>query len=311
MTGVPLLLVDGHNLRWRACFGTPAQIWSRDEQPADLTTQFMFFALLRKAINDELPGWPEVIVVFDGQHGSAQRKDTDAGYKAGRPADGEALRPIRALPDVKAGLDQHGITWIEISDAEADDVIAALAAACPGRDVLIVSMDQDYYQLLRDPAAGCGAVRVLNTARRPGSRLIGPAEVQARYGITPAQFADFRALSGDNIPGVRGVGAKTAAALLAGGLTLEDLPASGRLQGRKGAAVTSAWPQVLTWRSMIRMDTSLPVPRHTITGTATTPLPAPAKVIDRLGLWRRGVPAAQRSSVPAGAQAAAPSPCSP
>jgi len=302
MTGIPLLLVDGHNLLWRACFGTPAQIWSRDEQPADLTTQFMFFALLRKGINDELPQWPEVIVVFDGEDGSAQRKDTDAGYKASRSADSEALRPIQALPDVKSGLDQHGITWVEISDAEADDVIAALAAACPSRDVLIVSMDQDYYQLLRDPAPGRGEVRVLNTARRPGSRLIGPAAVQARYGITPAQFADFRALSGDasdNIPGVRGVGAKTAAALLAGGLALDDLPASGRLQGRKGAAIACAWGQVLTWRSMIRMDTSLPVPRYAITGTATAPLPAPAMVIDRLGLWRRGVPAAEGGSVPA------------
>jgi DNA polymerase I len=98
---------------------------------------------------------------------------------------------------------------------------------------------------------------------------------------------------------VRGVGAKTAAALLAGGMTLDDLAASSRLQGRKGAAITTAWPQLLTWRSMIQMDTSLPVPRHAITGTATTPLPAPAKVIDQLGLWRRSVPAAQGSSVPA------------
>lgn len=65
MTGVPLLLVDGHNLLWRACFGTPAQIWSRDDNGRrDLTAQFMFFALLRKGINDELRHWPEV-VVFD------------------------------------------------------------------------------------------------------------------------------------------------------------------------------------------------------------------------------------------------------
>ena len=106
MTGVPLLLVDGHNLLFRACFGTPAQIWSRDEHDKrDLTTQFMFFALLRKGINDELPDWPEVVVVFDGQDGSAQRKDTDPGYKANRPEDAEALKPILALPDVKAGLD--------------------------------------------------------------------------------------------------------------------------------------------------------------------------------------------------------------
>jgi DNA polymerase-1 len=72
-------------------------------------------------------------------------------------------------------------------DAEADDVIATLAAASPGREVLIMSADQDYYQLLRDPAPGLGPVRVLNTARRPWSRLIGPADVAARYGVTPAQ----------------------------------------------------------------------------------------------------------------------------
>ena len=79
-------------------------------------------------------------------------------------------------------------------------------------------------------------MRVLNTARRAGSRLAGPAEVRARHGVTPAQFANYRALAGDtsdNIPGVRGVGVKTAAALLDGGITLDDLPASGRLAAGK------------------------------------------------------------------------------
>ena len=131
MPDIPLLLVDGHNLLFRACFGTPAQIFSRDkEDKRDLTTEFMFFALLRKGINEELPGWPEVVVVFDGEDGSAQRKQADAGYKANRPVGGEALKPIRALPAVKAGLDLFGVRWVEVSDAEADDVIATLAASC-------------------------------------------------------------------------------------------------------------------------------------------------------------------------------------
>ena len=128
-------------------------------------------------------------------------------------------------------------------------MIAALAASCPERDVLIASAEQDYFQLLRDAVPGQGSVRVLNTARRAGSRLAGPAEVRDRHGVTPAQFPDYRALAGntsDNIPGGRGIGAKTAAALLNGGLTLDDLPASGRLTGRKGAAITSARQQVLT-----------------------------------------------------------------
>jgi DNA polymerase-1 len=303
MTGVPLLLVDGHNLLFRACFGTPAQILSRDETgKRDITTQFMFFALLRKGINDELSHWPEVLVIFDGQDGAADRKDTDPGYKATRPDGPQALQPILALPDVKAGLDTFGITWIEIDDAEADDVIATLVTAHPGREVLIASMDQDYYQLLRDPGPARSAVRVLNTAMRPGARLIGPAEVAARYGITPRQYPDFRALCGDtsdNIPGVRGVGAKTAAALLSGGLTLEDLPASGRLSGGKGAAIRAAWPQVMTWRSVIQMRTDLPLPAAP-TGAATTSLPIPGEVIARLGLWRRTASPAALATAPPG-----------
>lgn len=302
MGDVPLLLVDGHNLLFRACFGTPAQILSRDTTgKRDLTTQFMFFALLRKAINDELGHWPEVIVVFDGQDGAVHRKATDPGYKATRPEDPGALRPILALADVKTGLDMHGVTWIEIDDAEADDVIATLATAGSDRDVLIASMDQDYYQLLRVRGPDHGAVRILNTARRPGSRLIGPAEMTARYGITPAQYPDFRALCGDtsdNIPGVRGIGAKTAAALLSGGLKLDDLPASGRLSGGRGAAILTAWPRVLTWRSMIQLRTGLPLPAGP-TGAATTPLPIPGEVITRLGLWHRvttpAAPATARS----------------
>jgi DNA polymerase-1 len=298
MSYTPLLLCDGHNLLFRACFGTPAQIWSRDEHDKrELTTEFMFFALLRKGINEELPGWPEVVVVFDGQNGSAQRKQADASYKANRPDGDNALKPIRALPSVKAGLDLFAITWVEIDDAEADDVIATLAASCPERDVLIASADQDFCQLLRDAGPGHGSVRVLNTARQAGSRLAGPAEVRAKHGVDPVQFADYRALAGDtadNIPGIRGIGAKTAGALLVGGLTLDDLPASGRLAGGKGAAITSAWQQVLTWRDMIRMNNQVPVPAGAVSGRATTPLPRPAEVIEKLGLWKC-VPAAERN----------------
>jgi len=108
------------------------------------------------------------------------------------------------LPDVKAGLDLFGIAWTEIDDAEADDVIAT--------------------------------VRVLSPGRRPGQRLLGPAHVHDRFGIPPERYPDLRALCGDssdNIPGVRGIGLKTAAALLAGGLGLAG-PARLRAAGRRG-----------------------------------------------------------------------------
>jgi hypothetical protein len=67
-------------------------------------------------------------------------------------------------------------------------VIATLAATCPGRDVLIASTDRDYYQLLRDGGPDHGAVRVLNTAMRPGQAADRPGRGDRRYGITPAQY---------------------------------------------------------------------------------------------------------------------------
>lgn len=284
MTDVPLLLVDGHNLLWRGAFGFPAAIHSRDKT-RDLTAEFAFFALLRVAIREEFTAPPEVIVVFDGQHGAAERQATDSDYKANRVLDEAALKPIRAIPHVQEALTAYELAWIEIDTAEADDVIATLVTHVrrddPERRVWIMSGDRDFYQLIDDH------VRVLNTAMKRGRRHIEPDTVFDRYQVQPTQWADFRALTGDpadNIPGVRGVGTGTAAKLLAGGLTLDQLADAGRLTGAKGAAVAEAWNQVLGWRDLIRMRTDLALPLLPA-GRSSRALPKPAEVIDKLGLW--------------------------
>ncbi|MGH3564479.1 MAG: 5'-3' exonuclease [Pseudonocardia sp.] len=279
---VPLLLVDGHNLLWGATFGFPTPIYSRDKTRL-LTGLFAFFALLRVAIRDDLPGAaPEVIVVFDGEYGAAGRQQTHDGYKASRPTDDQALLPLQFLPDVKRGLDHCGIAWIELEYAEADDVIATLARATPEpRQVIILSRDRDYYQLVTD------RVEILNTRFRAGRKLVTPAEVYARHQVTPAQWVDFRALTGDpadEIPGVRGIGAKTAATLLAGGLTVDDLPSSGRLTTGRARAVAEQFELALKWRDMIRLKTDLELSRWP-TGHPSPPLPRPADVVEELGLW--------------------------
>lgn len=277
----PLLLVDGHNLLWGATFGFPAEIRSRDKTRL-LTGLFGFFALLRVAVREDLPEPPEVIVVFDGQHGGSDRQEIDPSYKAQRPTDPAALAPIQFLPDVKRGLDHCGITWTELDHAEADDVIAALVHTTPPpRRILLMSRDRDYYQLVTD------RVSVLNTKMRSGHRHIGPAEVYARYQVTPTQWADYRALTGDpadNIPGVRGIGATTAATLLADGLTLDDLDESGRLDAGRGKAVREQFDLALKWRDMIRLDHTITVPVAP-TGRVSPLLPRPADVIEALGLW--------------------------
>ena len=144
-----------------------------------------------------------------------------------------------------------------------------------------MSRDTDYYQLVTD------RVVVLNTRFRAGRKLITPTEVYTRHQVTPAQWADYRALSGDpadDIPGVQGIGAKTAASLLAGGLTLEDLPASGRLTHGRGRTLAEQYELALTWRNMIRLNTDLDLPRSP-TGDPSPQLPRPADIVEQLGLW--------------------------
>ena len=280
----PLLLVDGHHLLWRGAFGFPAPIFSRDKT-RELTAEFAFFALLRVAVREEFASPPEIIVVFDGQHGAAERQSADGDYKANRVVDEAALKPIRAIPHVQEALTIYELAWIEIDTAEADDVIATLVTNVrrdePGRKAWIMSGDRDFYQLVDEH------VVVLNTAMKRGTRHIGPEAVRSRFQVDPAQWADFRALTGDpadNIAGVKGIGTNTAAKLLAGGITLEHLHASGRLVGAKGAAVDRAWKDVLAWRDLIRMRTDLDLPTRP-TGRPSPALPRPADVIEKLGLW--------------------------
>jgi DNA polymerase-1 len=279
---VPLLLVDGHNLLWGATFGFPAPIYSRDKTRL-LTGLFAFFALLRVAIREDLPGvGPEVIVVFDGEHGAVSRQQVHEGYKASRPADDQALLPLQFLPDVKRGLDHCGITWIELEYAEADDVIATVVHTTTApRPVIIMSRDKDYYQLITN------RVVVLNTRFRAGRKLVTPDEVYRRHQVTPAQWADYRALAGDladEIPGVHGIGAKTAATLLDGGLTLDDLPSSGRLATGRAQAVAHQFELALKWRDMIRLNAGLDLSRWP-TGETSPQLPRPADLVEQLGLW--------------------------
>ena len=274
--------MDGHNLLWGATFGFPAPVYSRDKTRR-LTGLFAFFALLRKTIQTEFgEHLPEVVVVFDGQHGADTRREVFAGYKTGRPDHDAALEPLAYLADTMRGLDRHGIAWVEIDDREADDLIASLAVdQRSSRPVVILSRDRDFYQLI-----GVG-VTVLNNRMLQGRRLITEATVADVYGVTPAQWADFRALTGDpadGIPGIKGIGATTAAELLHGGHTLETIPAERTSTGR-GRCLRGCLDQALRWRALIQLNTGIDLDGLTITGSPTPPLPTPAEMVEVLGLW--------------------------
>jgi DNA polymerase-1 len=273
----PLFLVDGHQLLYRAWFGFPARITSRDKT-RDLTGVFGFLALLRKA--HRLHGDAhEVVVVFDGENAADARLHIDDTYKANR-ADADHT-PIKSLWMVKNGLDAAGVRWLELDQYEADDVLATLVstAASAGHRVVCFTGDRDLYQILDHPR-----VSILT----PGRASVTAASVTHRYGVQPRQWPDYRALTGDaadHIPGVRGIGPKTAAALLADGWSLDDLPGSARVRSPRCQPILDQWQQVLTWRDLIRLNRQVPVPDKTISGKASGPLPKAAEILDELQLW--------------------------
>lgn len=164
---------------WRGHFGFPAPVFSRDKT-RNLTGLFAFFALLRASVRDDLDTGPvEICVVLDGENGSADRKDADSDYKANRESTPAALEPIQFLAPIKEALDGYGIGWVEIDNAEADDVIATLTDRYPDRPVRIMSADQDYYQLLNGEH-----VKIINRSRKASARIITAAEIVERYGVT-------------------------------------------------------------------------------------------------------------------------------
>ncbi|MEU8779469.1 5'-3' exonuclease H3TH domain-containing protein [Streptomyces sp. NPDC048606] len=200
------------------------------------------------------------------------------------PADGPSLpTPTDTKPThrtlVKNALDHTRIRWIEQNDREADDVIATLTTArAEGRAVDIMTTDKDYIQLLADPS-----VRLLNTGLGMERRYTAGEHILPRHDVLAEQWPDFRALMGDpadNIPGVRGIGAKTAARLLTGGRRLENIPAD-----ELRPAWAAQWPQVLRRREMIKLDTKTDLPNNLLTNVPTAPMPTAGQVLEALDLW--------------------------
>jgi len=196
-----LLIVDGANALYRAFFGIPAL---RSASGVPTNAALGFVNMLLKALREEAPDG--AVVVFDPP-GKTFRHEMYADYKAGRDAMPEDLST--QIPLVRALIEAQRIPIVEVPGFEADDVIATLVARMPApAEVLIVSTDKDLMQLVTDRVTLLDGIR---------DRRYDPAAVKERFGAEPEKILDVRALVGDasdNIPGVKGIGAKGAAKLI-------------------------------------------------------------------------------------------------
>lgn len=274
-----LVLVDGHNLMHRAWFGFPSRIMSRSG--TDRTLTFGFIALLRSAVRSL--GRPcETVVVFDGVDGPRARRRLIPGYKPYLSDDDEDHWQNNGFVDLLHALDMTGIQWMRKADSEADDLIAAIVTAeDPDRECFIMSTDKDFYQLLR------GNITLLNTAKAASRRMVTHHDVETETGVKPSQWCDYRALTGDpsdGIPGVIGIGPKTAARLLLDGGNLEGIDIDLIRTAPARSALQMTWDQVMIWREAIRLNTIADIPTAT-SGEPSQELPPAPEVLARLGLW--------------------------
>jgi len=205
-----ILLVDGTNSLYRAFFAIPP-LRAPDGTPTNAA--YGFINMLIKVIREEAPD--RVVVVFDAR-GPTFRHAIYGAYKANREAQPEDLTV--QFPIVRELVEAYRIPIVSVPEFEADDVIATLVARAPeDAEISIVSTDKDLMQLVSERVTLLDGVK---------DRRYGPSEVEERFGVAPDRILDLRALVGDpsdNIPGVKGIGEKGAAKLIAQWGSLEKL----------------------------------------------------------------------------------------
>jgi DNA polymerase I len=203
-----VMLVDGNSLTYRAFFALPTDLTTASGQVTNAV--FGFTSMLINLVRDHKPD--QIVVAFDRPEPTF-RHEAVSTYKANRSEAPDILRQQMGL--VRQVVEALALPIIELSGFEADDIIATLAteARDAGHEVVIVTGDRDSYQLVEDPL-----VKVLYNKRGVSDyALYDEAGILERTGVPPSRYVQYAALRGDasdNLPGVPGVGEKTAAKLI-------------------------------------------------------------------------------------------------
>jgi 5'-3' exonuclease len=273
-TAAPLMLLDSASLYFRAYFGVPESMTAPDGTPINAVRGFL--DMVATLVSRFAP--QRLVACLDVDWRPAWRVELVPSYKAHRLADGSAVAeaiPETLTPQVPILLDvlaAFGIATAGAAGYEADDVIGSLAEREKG-PVDVVTGDRDLFQLVDDERA----IRVLYTGRGVAKlEIVDSAEVRRRYGVGPEQYSDFAVLRGDpsdGLPGVAGIGEKTASSLLGAFGDLDSLlaaldrggvgvpPAQGRklAASRDYLAVAPRVVQVARDIALPDVDDALPV----------------------------------------------------
>ncbi len=244
----PLILIDGSSWLFRAFHALPPLTNPQGEATGAV---FGMTTMLKRLLKEYAP--ERIAVIFDPP-GPTFRNELYAEYKANRDETPDELK--KQFPIVSDLIKALGLPVLQVPGFEADDVIGTLAIQGreQGLTVLIITGDKDMAQLVD------GQVRLLDTMK---NRTLDAAAVKEKFGVPPERIIDYLALMGDssdNIPGVPGVGEKTAAKLLNEYGSLDALVArAGEVKGKLGDNLRAALADLSLWRQLttIRCDLTL------------------------------------------------------
>ncbi|MER5425416.1 5'-3' exonuclease [Streptosporangium roseum] len=283
-----LMLLDTPSLYFRAFYGVPESMTAPDGMPVNAVRGLI--DMIATLIRQHSPG--ELVACMDADWRPAFRVAAIPTYKAHRVASGDVEEVPDTLapqvPVIEQVLDAVGIARLGVPGYEADDVMGTLAVRANGQ-VDIVTGDRDMFQLVDDAQP----IRVLYTARGVKNLdLVDEAAVAARYGVPGRSYADFATLRGDpsdGLPGVPGVGDKTAAALITRFGSLEALlravDEGGDLTAGQRAKLSAARDYLRVAPAVVQVARDVPIPELDLALPGRTRDPrALAALVERYGL---------------------------
>ena len=248
---VTLYLIDGSTYIYRAFYGV-RDLSTSTGLPTNAV--YGFVGMLNRVLRERAPDY--IAVALDAP-GPTFRHELSSDYKANRPRMPEALSI--QIPYIKRVISAYRVPCFEVPGYEADDIIGTLAtwASGQGADVVMISGDKDLMQLVT------GRVSMWDTLKNV---VVGPAEVEKRYGIAASQLVELMGLmgdSGDNIPGVPGVGPKTAQRLIEEFGTIDNLLSDlKRVQKEKERKKLEEYSeQAILSRQLAKIECDVPVDR--------------------------------------------------